>query len=299
MIRVGTRGSKLSLTQTRLILDAFNDLEFEIKIIKTKGDNDARPLYAINSKGIFEKEIDLALLNNEIDIAVHSMKDIPSELPKGLTIASVPKREVPNDVLVSRNKRLDELEPNSIIGTSSLRRAVQLKHIRDDLIIKDIRGNVETRINKMLNNQYDAVILAEAGLRRLGLEDYITQRFDPDLFLPAPCQGTLAIVAREKDEELIKTLKKIEDINSRLESVAERSLLAKMNAGCKFPLGAFAKVYDNKIRLHASICSYDASKRIDVTITDEKSNAEKVGVKVSEELISKGALELAKEWRYG
>lgn len=298
MIRVGTRGSKLSLTQTRLVLDAFKEIEFQIKIIKTKGDDDARPLYAINSKGIFEKEIDLALLNNEIDIAVHSMKDIPSELPEGLTIASVPKREVPNDVLVSRDKRLEELETNSVIGTSSLRRVVQLKQLRKDLIIKDIRGNVETRINKMLNNQYDAVVLAEAGLRRLGLEDHIVQRFDPDKFLPAPCQGTLAIVTREEDKDLIKILKKIEDTNSRLESIAERSLLAKMNAGCKFPLGAFAKVYDNKIRLHASICSYDANKRIDVILTDDKNNAKRIGEKVSEELISKGALELAKEWRY-
>lgn len=297
MIRVGTRGSKLSLAQTKMVLDALND-KFEIKIIKTKGDNDARPLYAINAKGVFVKEIDLALLNNEIDLAIHSMKDIPSELPEGLVIASTPKREEPNDVLISKGRRFDELEPYSIIGTSSLRRVAQLKYLRSDLIIRDIRGNVETRINKVLNNRYDAIILAEAGLRRLGLEKYIVQRFDTDIFVPAPCQGTLAVVTREDDKDLIAKLKIIEDNNTRLESIAERSLLAKIDAGCRFPVGALARVYNNKIRLHASICSIDSSKRLDVELKDEKENAKILGEKVGEELISKGGLELAREWRY-
>ena len=295
-MRVGTRGSKLALAQTRLVMDRLN-LEFDIKIIKTRGDNDARPLYKINAKGIFEKEIDLALLNNEIDLAVHSMKDIPSELPEGLVIASIPKREEPNDVL-SSNHRLEDLKPNAIVGTSSLRRSVQLKYLRSDLVTKDIRGNIETRINKMLNGEYDAIILAEAGLKRLGLMQYITQRFDPEVFLPAPCQGTLALVTREEDKRLINILKSIEDRDTRLESIAERSLLARINAGCKFPLGALARVYDNKITLHANICSIDASKRIDLRLSDYKENAEELGYKVAEELISKGAVEIAKEWRY-
>ncbi len=296
MIRVGTRGSKLSLTQTNLILNEFN-LEFDIKIIKTRGDNDARPLYTINSKGIFEKEIDLALLNNDIDLAVHSMKDVPSELPEGLTIASIPKREEPNDVLIS-NQRLEELKSNAIVGTSSLRRIIQLKYLRNDLTIKDIRGNVETRINKVLNNQYDAIILAEAGLKRLGLMRYVSQRFDTNMFIPAPCQGTLALVTRVEDNDLIEMLKRIEDKDTRLETIAERSLLTKMNAGCKFPLGALARVYDNKMVLHASICSIDANTRIDVELKKDKEHAERLGDEVAEELINKGALELAKEWRY-
>ena len=294
-MRVGTRGSKLALAQTRLVLDAL-DLKFDIKVIKTRGDNDARPLYTINAKGIFEKEIDLALLNHEIDLAVHSMKDVPSELPEGLVIASIPKREEPNDVLIG--KRLEELGTNAIVGTSSLRRSVQLKYLRNDLVTKDIRGNIETRINKMLNKEYDAIILAEAGLKRLGLIQYITQRFDPEAFLPAPCQGTLALVTREEDKDLINRLNKLEDAKARLETVAERSLLAKMNAGCKFPLGALARVHGNKVILHASICSIDARTRIDVRLKEDKENAEILGYKVAEELINKGALEIAKEWRY-
>ncbi len=299
MIKVGTRGSKLSLAQTDIVLNALNKDKFIVKVIKTKGDLDLRPLDKIGSKGIFEKEIDQALLSHEIDIAIHSMKDLPSDLPEGLTIAAVPERESPNDVLISINSvRLNELKSNAKIGTSSLRRLVQLKYLRNDLDIVNIRGNVETRINKLLNKEYDAIILAEAGLKRLGLEHYITERFDTKVFVPAPSQGILAVVTREEDKQLIEMLKRIEDKVARLESIAERTLLAKMNAGCRFPLGALARVIDSKIRLHACICSIDATKRIDVELEDSIDNAHKLGERVSEELISKGALELAKEWRY-
>jgi len=299
MIKVGTRGSKLSLAQTDIVLNALNKDRFIVKVIKTKGDLDLRPLDKIGIKGIFEKEIDQALLSHEIDIAIHSMKDLPSELPEDLIIATVPKRESPNDVLISLNSlRLNELKSNTKIGTSSLRRLVQLKYLRNDLDIVNIRGNVETRINKLLNKEYDAIILAEAGLKRLKLEHYITERFDTKIFVPAPSQGILAVVTRKEDTQLIEMLKHIEDKVTRLESIAERTLLAKMNAGCRFPLGALARVIDSKIRLHACVCSIDATKRIDVELEDSIDNAHKLGERVSEELISKGALELAKEWRY-
>jgi hydroxymethylbilane synthase len=299
MIKVGTRGSKLSLAQTDIVLNALNKDRFIVKVIKTKGDLDLRPLDKIGVKGIFEKEIDQALLSHEIDIAIHSMKDLPSELPEDLIIATVPKRESPNDVLISLNSlRLNELKSNTKIGTSSLRRLVQLKYLRNDLDIVNIRGNVETRINKLLNKEYDAIILAEAGLKRLKLEHYITERFDTKIFVPAPSQGILAVVTRKEDTQLIEILKHIEDKVTRLESIAERTLLAKMNAGCRFPLGALARVIDSKIRLHACVCSIDATKRIDVELEDSIDNAHKLGERVSEELISKGALELAKEWRY-
>jgi hydroxymethylbilane synthase len=299
MIKVGTRGSKLSLAQTDIVLNALNKDRFIVKVIKTKGDLDLRPLDKIGIKGIFEKEIDQALLSHEIDIAIHSMKDLPSELPEDLIIATVPKRESPNDVLISLNSlRLNELKSNTKIGTSSLRRLVQLKYLRNDLDIVNIRGNVETRINKLLNKEYDAIILAEAGLKRLKLEHYITERFDTKIFVPAPSQGILAVVTRKEDTQLIEILKHIEDKVTRLESIAERTLLAKMNAGCRFPLGALARVIDSKIRLHACVCSIDATKRIDVELEDSIDNAHKLGERVSEELISKGALELAKEWRY-
>ncbi|MEM2856527.1 MAG: hydroxymethylbilane synthase [Candidatus Nitrosocaldaceae archaeon] len=300
-MRVGSRGSKLALKQCEYVLERLREVskeDFIIKVIKTKGDEDARPLYDIGSKGIFEKEIDLALLNNEIDLAVHSMKDLPSELPNGLTIAAVPKREEPNDVLISKGLLLNELKSGSIIGTSSLRRMAEIRYLRKDLNIKAIRGNVETRINKMLNGDYDAIILAEAGLKRLGIDNYITQRFDIKEFVPAPCQGSLAVVARDDDKRLITILRSIEDANSRLESIAERSLLAEMNAGCKFPLGAVARVIGNKIMLYSSISSLDASKRIYAEMYDDKYNADILGKKVAKELISKGAIEIAKEWRY-
>ncbi len=300
MIRVGSRGSKLSLAQTELVLNALNHKDrFVIKVIKTRGDDDLRPLDKIGSKGIFEKEINQALLSNEIDLAVHSMKDLPSDLPEGLSIAAVPKREDPNDVLLSINSlRLKELKSNAKIGTSSLRRSIQLRYLRKDLEVANIRGNIDSRINKLLNKEYDAIVLAEAGLKRLGLAHYISERFDTKLFVPAPSQGTLAVVSREEDQYLIEMLKSIEDRYARLESIAERSLLAKMNAGCRFPLGALARIVNSKIRLHASVFSIDGSKRIDVEKEDDLENATKVGESVAEELIGKGALELADEWRY-
>ncbi|HYZ65825.1 MAG TPA: hydroxymethylbilane synthase, partial [Nitrososphaeraceae archaeon] len=200
-LTVGTRGSKLAITQTEIVVRAlrrlFPSIHFSVVTIKTKGDVDKRPLFTIDRKGIFEKEINDAVITNNIDFAVHSLKDIPSDLPGVLTIASIPKRSKPNDVLVSYKKiRLKRLRPGAVIGTSSLRRAIQLIRLRSDLDVRPIRGNVETRIGKTATGEYDGIILAEAGLIRLGLENSIAQRFSLRDFVPAPGQGSLAVICR-------------------------------------------------------------------------------------------------------
>ncbi|MFQ5920429.1 MAG: hydroxymethylbilane synthase [Nitrososphaerales archaeon] len=301
-LRAGSRGSKLSLVQTDLVLDLLKktvpELEFEVVTIRTKGDVDARPLYRIDQKGIFEKEIDAAVLSKKIDFAVHSLKDIPSALPEGLTIASIPKRESPNDIFVNdRKMKLAEIPGNSVIGTSSLRRAVQVNRLRPDLQVKPIRGNVETRVNKMLRREFDAVVLAEAGISRLGMRDVIAERLPTDNFTPSPGQGAMAIVCREDDPKLIDVLRKIEDKRSRTEVTAERALLLRINAGCRFPLGAIATANTTKLALHANVYSADGKQRIDVKKTDSLANAEHLGMQVAAELEQKGAMKLAEDWR--
>lgn len=301
-LKVGTRASKLSLVQTQLVLDSLKkvnpDLEFEVFTIKTKGDTDARPLYTIDRKGIFEKEIDAAVRDGRVDFAVHSLKDIPSELPGELTIASVPKRESPNDVFVNDKKvKLKDIAGKSVIGTSSLRRAVQIMRLRPDVVVKPIRGNVETRVNKMLKKEFDALVLAEAGLSRLGLTDVIVERLPIENFPPSPGQGAMAVVSKEDNPDLIDLLKTVEDRKSRVEITAERALLLHINAGCRFPLGALATANENKLTLYASIYSADGSKRIDVKKSDELDNAESLGTVVADELTQKGAMKLAEQWR--
>ncbi|MFQ5941275.1 MAG: hydroxymethylbilane synthase [Nitrososphaerales archaeon] len=301
-LKVGTRGSKLSVTQTQLVIDALKkvqgDIEFEIITIKTKGDMDARPLYTIDRKGIFEKEIDIAVQDGNVDFAVHSLKDIPSLLPEGLVIASVPKRENPHDVFVNdRGLKLKDFNGDSEIGTSSLRRAVQLKRLRPDVNPKPIRGNVETRVSKMVNKEFDAVVLAEAGLRRLGLEDVIVERFSVQDFVPSPGQGAMAVISRDDDPELMRLLNKIEHNVSRVEVTAERALLLHINAGCRFPLGALATANQSKLELYACVYSIDGTEMIEVRQSGGIDNAEGLGTSVATELEEKGAMKLASLWR--
>lgn len=301
-LKVGARGSRLSLVQTQIVLDLLrkthSGTEFEVVTIKTKGDVDARPLYTIDNKGIFEKEIDVAVRDGRVDFAVHSLKDVPSELPDGLVIASIPKRESPNDVFVNDNRIwLKDVASKSVVGTSSLRRAVQINRLRSDLIVKPIRGNVETRVNKMLKKEFDALVLAEAGLSRLGLADVIAERLPVEDFPPSPGQGAMAVVAREDNIDLVNMLKKIEDRKSRIEVTAERALLLHINAGCRFPLGALASANASKLALYASVYSADGKQRIDVKKSDSVSNAEHLGTLVAGELEERGAMKLAEEWR--
>ncbi len=299
--KIGTRGSKLSLAQTNLVISELKKIEpnteFEIKTIKTKGDTDARPLFTIDQKGIFEKEVDRAVADNEVDFAVHSLKDVPSRLPENLILACVPKREAVNDVFISTpGKTLENIDAGAVIGTSSLRRAVQTKIKRTDLIVKPIRGNIETRINKIDSENYDAVILAKAGISRLGLDVKFTN-LSIDEFFPSPGQGALAIISRENDSNIISMLKKIEDKNTRLEIEAERVLSNFVESGCKFPVGAYAKSNGDNLSLKVMAFSVDGKKSMTVEKTGNKRDPIGLGKIVGEELVKQGVRELALNWR--
>lgn len=301
-LRVGTRGSRLALVQTEIALCALQKIypsaQFDVTTISTKGDTDKRPLFTMDEKGIFEKEVNEAVKAGQVDFAVHSLKDIPSDLSAELTVASIPKRASPNDVLVDdRQQKLKELASGSTIGTSSLRRAIQILKIKPDLKVKPIRGNVETRVKKVINGEYDAIVLAEAGLTRLGMKDVIVERFGVREFVPAPCQGAIATMCRADDDAMIDMLKQIEDRRSRSEVIAERALIKKLEGGCRFPIGAVAVTNDDRLTLYASVFSADGSQNIKIKSTGKLNSPEKLGIKVADTLLKKGAMELAEGWR--
>ena len=298
---VGARGSQLSVAQTNWVISELKkvnpDCDYEIKTITTKGDTDARPLFTIDQKGIFEKEIDRAVAKNEIDFAVHSLKDVPSELDEDLVLASIPKREAVNDVFISSDgSTLDSITKGSVIGTSSLRRAVQVSRKRPDVIVRPIRGNIETRIKKASGENYDAIVLAQAGISRLGVDVNHTP-LSIDDFSPSPGQGAIAIVARADDSKTISMLKKIEDTDSRLEIEAERSLSDYVDSGCRFPLGAYAKSNGSEMTLTVSAFSVDGKQSLHVSKTGKKDDPKSLGKSVGEELRTKGVNDLALNWR--
>ncbi|HXV38669.1 MAG TPA: hydroxymethylbilane synthase [Nitrosopumilaceae archaeon] len=299
--KIGTRGSLLSLAQTNWIISELKkrspETEFEIVTIKTKGDTDARPLFTINQKGIFEKEIDRAVTEKKVDFAVHSLKDVPSELPNDLILACIPKREDANDVFISRDgSTLLTIKNGAKVGTSSLRRAVQVWRIRSDLIVKPIRGNIETRIRKVEQGEFDAVVLAQAGISRLGL-DVKFEKLSTKDFPPSPGQGAIAIVSRKDNHALIEILKKIEDLDSRYAIESERSLSVFVDSGCRFPVGAFAEKKGNELILNVIVYSVDGSKSINVESRGDFMQAIELGRQAATELAKKGVAELAKNWR--
>src|ERR671925_217492 len=301
-IRVGTRGSRLAIAQTEIALVALRkahpQVRFEVIPISTKGDVDKRPLFTLDEKGIFEKEVNEAVKQGIVDFAVHSLKDIPSDLSDNLSVASIPKRASPNDVLVTDNgQKLKDLAPGAVVGTSSLRRAVQLSKTRPDLNVRPIRGNVETRVKKVISGEYDAAVLAEAGLARLGMKDVIAQRFSIRDFVPAPGQGAIAIVCRRDHAKLTGMLKQIEDRPSRTAALAERAVIRKIEGGCRFPIGAVAITNDYKITLYASVFSADGKQNIRIKKTGRASEAEKLGSKVADMLVKQGAMDLSEGWR--
>jgi len=298
---VGARGSQLSISQTNWVISELkkvnSDAEYEIKTITTKGDTDTRPLFTIDQKGIFEKEIDRAVAQKEVDFAVHSLKDVPSELDDGLILACIPKREVVNDVFISSDgSSLDDISPNSIIGTSSLRRAVQVSRKRPDVTVKPIRGNIETRIKKASGENYDGIVLAQAGISRLGVDVKYSPLSITD-FSPSPGQGAIAIVTRADDSQTISMLKKIEDSTSRLEIETERALSDFVDSGCRFPIGAYAKSNGSEITLDVVAFSVDGKKSIHVTKTGDKDAPYSIGKSAGEELREKGVNDLALNWR--
>lgn len=299
--KIGTRGSLLSLAQTNWVISELKkrspETEFEIVTIKTRGDTDARPLFTINQKGIFEKEIDRAVVEKKVDFAVHSLKDVPSELPDDLVLACIPKRESANDIFISKDgSTLQTIKKGSKVGTSSLRRAIQVSRIRPDLTVKPIRGNIETRIRKIDQGEFDAVVLAQAGISRLGL-DVKFEKLSTKDFPPSPGQGAIAIISRKDNHSLIEILKKIEDSDSRYAIEAERTLSIFVDSGCRFPVGALAEKKGDKLTLNVIVYSVDGSKSINVENTGSFLQAVEIGKKAASELVEKGVADLAKNWR--
>ena len=258
-IRIGTRASKLALAQSeavaRLLRDANPGVAVELVEITTRGDADREtPLSEGSSVGWFTTAIQQALLRNEIDIAVHSYKDLPTKRPDGLTIAAVPLRADPRDVLVSRSgQRLRDLPAGAVVGTSSPRRSAQILAGRPDLRVESIRGNVETRIAKVMDGHYDAAVLALAGMQRLGREDEATQVFGYEEMVPAPAQGALAVECRSSDERAMALARSIDDPDLRNIVTAERVFLATLEAGCSFPAAAYAEHFGSTIKLHGLV----------------------------------------------
>ncbi|WHY65882.1 hydroxymethylbilane synthase [Neobacillus sp. SuZ13] len=297
-IIVGSRRSKLALTQTNWVMDQLKKLdprfEFEVKEIVTKGDQILNvTLSKVGGKGLFVKEIEQAMLDKEIDMAVHSMKDMPAVLPEGLTIGCIPFREDHRDALISRGHvKLKDLKPGAIIGTSSLRRSAQLLVARPDLEIKWIRGNVDTRLAKLETEEYDAIILAAAGLSRLGwASDVVTEFLDADLCIPAVGQGALSIECREDDKELLELFEKFTCKKTERAVHAERAFLQKMEGGCQVPIAGFAYVADNdEIVLNVLVASPEGHEIIKEEVRGH--NPEELGVQAADLLIKKGGKDL-------
>jgi len=299
---IGTRGSELALWQTNFVRDLlkkhFPDLEIEIKIIKTKGDKILDvPLAKIGDKGLFTKELENQLLENQIDIAVHSLKDLETEIDERLTIGAITKRHNVNDVLIARTKNLTlgKLNVNAKIGTGSLRRKAQLLHFNPNFQIFDLRGNVPTRIQKFLESDWDAIILARAGVERLGLQKHISSIIPKSLILPAVGQGALAVECRKDDKDILRLLSKINHRKTEIETRAERSFLRTLEGGCQVPIACFARIEKNVLTIEGKILSLDGSLCFHHKISGSLKNPEKIGEKLANQLLKAGAKEIIKE----
>ncbi len=293
-IRVGTRGSNLALIQTNWAIDRlkekFPEVEFEVKIIKTKGDKILHlSLDKIGDKGLFVKEIESQLLEGEIDLAVHSMKDMPAEVVEGLKFAAVPKREDPRDVIILREglNSFDELPIGATIGTGSKRRKYQLLRKRPDLNIVPIRGNIETRISKIESENLDGIVLAASGVIRADLEEKITEFLPVDLMIPAPAQGALALEIRENDEELEKMIDAIRDEISQIQTDAERSYLAGIDGSCHIPMGAYCEVDGEKLTLTGIFGDEDGEKITVASLEGDRDNPKELGSNLAKLVLKK------------
>ncbi len=294
-LTIGSRASKLALTQSNHVADlmraAAPGIDVSIQTFSTKGDRvlDA-PLAEIGGKGLFTEELEAALRSGDIDLAVHSMKDLPTELAHGLAIGAVPPRENPHDALVcDRHDTLDALPNGARVGTSSLRRKAQLLAYRPDFVIVDIRGNVQTRVRKVREGVVDAAILACAGLERLGLHDAIAQELPPDLMVPAPAQGALGIEIRDDDTELRDLLETCGDPRATAEVAAERTVLAVLEGGCQVPLGALARIADDTLSLAACVCDPDGRTVLRAEAQGPPDDADALGRGVADDLLRQGA----------
>jgi hydroxymethylbilane synthase len=300
-IRIGSRKSQLALVQTYWVRDqlqqSYPDLVFEVHTMSTQGDKILDVALAkIGDKGLFTKELELGMLEREIDFAVHSLKDLPTRLPEGLTLAAITKRENPADALVLHEKfqglTIDKLPEGAIIGTSSLRRLAQLRHKFPHLTFKDVRGNLNTRMAKLDAGEYDALILAVAGLERLGMSDRIHQILPADVSLHAVGQGALGIECRADDVELISLLKAIEDPETRDRCLAERAFLRDLEGGCQVPIGVNTEIKDDELTLTGIVASVDGQTIVQDTVSGTTANAEALGTQLAQLLREQGAQEI-------
>jgi len=297
-IRIGTRGSQLALYQAKKVKatleEIFPEIQVDLKIIKTKGDKILDvALSKIGDKGLFTKEIENELIDGSVDLAVHSLKDLPTTLPEGLKLGAVLERGEFRDALVSLNgKKLADLKAGDVIATSSLRRIAGLLKINNQIIIKDIRGNVNSRLKKMEEGYCDAMIMAAAGLQRLGLENYITEIIDPELLMPAVSQGAIAIETRLNDPEIDALMEKLNHSETWNTVVAERAFLAHLQGGCQVPLGCYSKINNGILEMSGFVASVDGKQYIREDISGDLLNGKEIGVELGEKMLKKGAGEI-------
>ncbi|MBN3949882.1 MAG: hydroxymethylbilane synthase [Nostoc sp.] len=303
-IRIGSRKSQLALVQTYWVQEqlqkSFPDITFEVHTMSTQGDKILDVALAkIGDKGLFTKELEVGMLNQEIDFAVHSLKDLPTHLPEGLTLAAITERENPADALVvhekHKDKQIDTLPAGAVIGTSSLRRLAQLRHHFPHFAFKDVRGNLITRLAKLDAGEYDALILAAAGLERLGMSDRIHQVIPKEISLHAVGQGALGIECRADDSELLSLLKAIEHPQTRDRCLAERSFLRSLEGGCQVPIGVNTEISGENLTLTGIVASVDGQKLVKDTVTGIANNAEALGIELAELLRQQGAQEILSE----
>lgn len=293
LIRIGSRGSNLALLQTREVLAKLRhlskDTDFEIRIIKTTGDTAQNSPLAGMGRGIFVKELEHALLDNAIDIAVHSLKDLPTQITPGLAIRVIGPRENPQEALVNRwGLKLMDLPKGSHIGTSSPRRESQLRNLRPDLKVTAIRGNVETRIKKVLDSNYDGTILARAGIVRLGLQAHVSEFLSPDFFVPAPGQGALAMQIRSDDIHLLNMGNKISHLETNRTTTAERTFLEKVGSGCQIPAAAYARVKDDLIVLTVLMATTNGSKLLRAKTLSQVNKPQEAAINAYQQLVKMG-----------
>ena len=295
LLRIATRKSPLALWQAehvkQRLLDAHQGLSIELVTMTTQGDKILdTPLAKIGGKGLFVKELEQGMLEGEADIAVHSIKDVPMEFPEGLFLSTILKREEPCDAFVSNQyEAIEHLPESSVVGTSSLRRRCQLLDKRPDLIIKDLRGNVNTRLSKLDNGDYDAIILACAGLIRLDMAERIRQRISSDLILPAVGQGAVGIETREGDDDTLTLLSVLDDKDTRDRIVAERAFNHRLQGGCQVPIACHAILEDEQLKLRGLVGEPDGSKIIESAASGHRNDAEKIGIELADDLLSQGA----------
>ena len=298
---IATRGSRLALWQSehikKLIEKKFPNIRVELSVFKTKGDKILdTPLALIGGKGLFTKELEDAMLKKRAHLAVHSLKDVPTILPKGLVLAAFTKREDSRDVLLSQKyKSIKDLPKGAIVGTTSLRRRMQLLNLRDDLVVKDLRGNIDTRIKKLKNGEFDAIILATAGVKRLGLIDEV-KYFNPieiDLMIPAMGQAALGIECID-EKDVLKIVKTLNDEKSEIETRVERDFVDRLEGGCQVPIGVKATLLDEKIDVKAVIGLPNGKELLKEEIVGDKKEYKELGIKLADLMIKKGAKELLK-----